>query len=77
MEIQKFKELAEFDKGHPKWIEEIEEALSPIIMNKLNHIASELGVLSVLIFVRLNTFFKLSEVAETEKSTSEIKEAHI
>lgn len=76
MEIQKFKDMTQFDQGHPKWEQEIEESLSPTIMKNLEHISKDLGVLSVLIFIRLNHFFKMTEVSPNEQTSAEIKEAH-
>lgn len=76
LEIQKFKDLTEFEQGHPKWAEEIEESLSPCMMDKLKDISKNLGVLSVLIFIRLHTFFKKCETVESDKASKDVREAH-
>ena len=75
MKVQNFKDHADFNKGHPKWAEEIDDYLSPFMMEKLNDISSNLGMLSILIFIRLQNILKLSRTNFDDKVTSEMKEA--
>jgi hypothetical protein len=61
--MDQFKETAEFNNGHPSWQKEIQESVTPLMLNKLKAISTDLGILGVLIYIRLATFLEMSNSA--------------
>lgn len=51
--FETIKEQVEFSKSHPKWQSEIEDSINCTVIDKVKHISQNLGVLSLLIFIRL------------------------
>jgi hypothetical protein len=56
----KISEQAQFKLSHPMWQEEVQECFDQDLYYKLVHISKGLGMLGVLLFTRLCTFYKMS-----------------
>ena len=51
--FENLKSTVDFQRSHPSWQAEIEDCMTLSILDKVKHIAKDLGVLSLLIFIRL------------------------
>ena len=47
------RDQVDFKKSHPDWGSEIEDSLSMTLLGKLRNISQDLGMLSILIFIRM------------------------
>lgn len=45
--------------GHPNWIEEIQDKLTYPMIEKLKNLSNDFGVLSILIFLRLQSYYNV------------------